>query len=105
MGGWKIETVQGPTTYTITDGRRTKTVHVNRLRIQNQPTSDSIATPEEHTWEVPSIEHEVIDTEIPREQQYPTRNRRPPDRLTFKLEDELQQGGASVTRLLDYLIS
>ena len=82
-GGWKIKTVQGPTTYTITDGRRTKTVHVNRLRIQNQPTSDSIATPEEHTWEAPSIEHEVIDTEIPRERRYPTRNRRPPDRFTF----------------------
>ena len=60
-----------------------KTVHVNRLRIQNQPTFDSIATPEEHTWEAPSIEHEVIDTEIPRERRYPTRNRRPPDRLTF----------------------
>ena len=38
-----------------------------KLCIQNQLTSNSIATPEEGTWEVPSIEHEVIDTETPRE--------------------------------------
>ena len=79
-GGWKIKAIQGPTTYTITDGRRTKTVHVNRLRIQTQFTSDSTTSP----WEAPSIEHEVIDTETPpTNQRYPTRNRRPPDRLTF----------------------
>ena len=28
-GGWKIQSVQGPSTYTITDGTRTRTVHVN----------------------------------------------------------------------------
>ena len=38
-------------------------MHVNRLRIQNQPTSDSTATSDEGTWKVPCIEHEVIDTE------------------------------------------
>ena len=66
-GGWETKTVKGPTTYTITDGRWTKTVHVNQLRIYNQLTSDSTATPEEDTWEAPSIEHEVIDTGTPRE--------------------------------------
>ena len=28
-GGWEIQSVQEPSTYTITDGTRTKTVHVN----------------------------------------------------------------------------
>ena len=66
-GGWKIKTVKGPTTYIITHERRTKTVHVNQFHMHNKLTSDSTAIPEEGTWEVPSIEHEVIDTEIPRE--------------------------------------
>ena len=43
-GGWKIKTVQGPTTYTIADGTRTKTVHVNQLCLQTQPTTDNSMT-------------------------------------------------------------
>ena len=43
-------------------------MHVNQFHILNQLTSDSTAIPEEGNWEVPFIEHEVIDTEIPREQ-------------------------------------
>jgi len=31
-GDWEVQTVHGPTTYTISDGEQTKTVHVNRLR-------------------------------------------------------------------------
>ena len=31
-GAWEIVTVHGPTTCTITDGTRIKTVHVNRIR-------------------------------------------------------------------------
>ena len=30
-GDWEVKTVNGPTTYTISDGKRTKVVHVNRL--------------------------------------------------------------------------
>ena len=30
-GKWRIQLIQGPTTYTITDGDRTRTVHANRL--------------------------------------------------------------------------
>ena len=30
-GGWIVQTVQGPTTYVITDGKRHRTVHINRL--------------------------------------------------------------------------
>ena len=31
-GGWKIKSVKSPVTIEITDGRRTKVVHVNRIR-------------------------------------------------------------------------
>ena len=34
---WKIKTVRGPTTYTITDGTKSKTVHMNRLCLRTQP--------------------------------------------------------------------
>ena len=36
-GDWEVLTVNGSTTYTISDGKRTKTVHVNRLRSRIQP--------------------------------------------------------------------
>ena len=82
-GGWEIESIQWPATYTITDGTRTKTVHINRLRPRTQPSNCS--TSRESNWEAPSIEHDVIDTDVPRERRYPTCNRRPPDRFTCSL--------------------
>ena len=84
-GGWKILSVQGPATYTITDGTTTKTVHVNRLRPQILATPSHNNTGSEANWEAPSIEHDEIDPDVPvcGERRYPTRNRRPPDRLTF----------------------
>ena len=60
-GGWEIQSVQGPSTYTITDGTRTRTVHVNRLRPQTQLTSSHSSTPRGSHWEAPSIEYDVID--------------------------------------------
>ena len=36
-GKWRIQSIQGPTTYTITDGDRTRTVHINCLRHRIQP--------------------------------------------------------------------
>ena len=84
-GGWKIPSVQGPATYTITNGTTTKTVHVNRLRSQILATPSHSNTANEANWEAPSIEHDEIDQYIPvcREWRYPTRIRRPPDRFTF----------------------
>ena len=84
-GGWEIQSVQGPSTYTITDGTRTRTVHVNRLRPRTQLTSSHSSTPRGNHWEAPSIEHDVIDTglDVPGERRYPTCNRRPPERFTF----------------------
>ena len=36
-GKWKVVEMKGPVTVQITDGRRTKVVHINRLRHRNQP--------------------------------------------------------------------
>jgi len=44
-GEWIIQTVVSPTTYTIHDGLRTKTVHIDRLRRRLQATTSSVPTP------------------------------------------------------------
>ena len=78
-GDWEVQTVNGPTT---SDGKRTRTVHVNRLRPRIQPALVS-ASPESRVVECcspPSIEHEVVDVgESTTEARYPSRERRPPD--------------------------
>ena len=65
QGGWKIQSVQGPATYTITDGTTTKTVHVNQLRLQILATPSHSNTANEANWEAPSIEHDEIDQDVP----------------------------------------
>lgn len=77
-GGWKIKSVQNPTTYTISDGGRIKTVHINRLQPRVQAVDSSTPNQQLHrkNWEPPQIEHDVVDSE-PR---YPSRTRRPPTR-------------------------
>ena len=32
-----MKAIQGPITYMITDGKRDRTIHINRLRKQTQP--------------------------------------------------------------------
>ena len=81
-GEWVIQSVQSPVTYTISDGRRTKTVHINRLRPRLQAATDTTVVdqqPQQQTWEPPSIEH-VIQTDSIQQAQYSSRVRRPPDR-------------------------
>ena len=67
---------------TISDGKRTKVVHVNRLRLQVQPAVVS-ACPDSKVvecWSPPSNEHEIMDAEeSPTEARYPSREQRPPD--------------------------
>ena len=83
-GGWVIQSAQSPITYTISDGRRTKTVHINRLRPRVQPINDNSATdssrheqPLQQTWEPPAVEHIIVqDSYQPR---YPSRVRQPPE--------------------------
>jgi len=76
--------VKSPITYTIHDGKRTRTVHVNRLRprLQATPTSDEAVPPlNQNNWASPLIEHHFIEDNSPGpEHRYPARERRPPDR-------------------------
>ena len=84
-GDWEVQAVNGPATYTIGDGKRTKTVHddVNRLRPRIQPslrTAPKSKMEKVSQWSPPSVEHVIIDTEkSPVGLRYPTRDRRAPD--------------------------
>ena len=84
-GKWRIQSIQGPTTYTITDGDMTRTVHINRLRRRIQPiplSQDAAESSIYRNWEAPVIEQYIFDGDEP-ESRYPTRNRRPPDRFHY----------------------
>ena len=80
-GQWSVKSVVSPTTYTISDGNRSRTVHINKLRprLQASNTSTLTAPPQQEVWTPPSIEHHVVENDLsgPR---YPTRARRPSDR-------------------------
>ena len=78
-GEWVIQSVQSPVTYTINDGKRTKTVHINRLRPRLQRSTLLVDQSPHHTWEPPSVEHITYD-ESNHQPRYPTRVRPPPDR-------------------------
>ena len=81
-GDWGVKTVNGPTTYTISDGKRTRVVHVNRLRPRIQPSLVPVSPDSKvvECWSPPSIEHEIMDAdESPTETHYPSQERRPPD--------------------------
>ena len=61
-----VHSIPGPTSYTITVGKRFWTVHVNRLqqRIQpdaGNPQSDVVA--DQTTWQPLSVEHQGITEE------------------------------------------
>ena len=86
-GGWTIKSVLSPTTYTISDGGRIKTVHINCLQPRVQAVDSFTPNQQLHwrNWEPPQIEHDVVDSE-PR---YPPRTRRPPTRYQAQLKDEL----------------
>ena len=81
-GDWEVLTVNGSTTYTISDRKRTKTVHVNRLRPRIQPAlraATELRPEKVSQWSPPSVEHIIMDTEEPPAgSRYPTRDRRPP---------------------------
>ena len=80
-----MKAIQGPTTYVISDGKKDRTVHINRLRKRIQPTptlsESSDDSPHETIWTPPRIEHEVVVSE--EERRYPQRDRRAPDYFHF----------------------
>ena len=51
-GKWKVKSMKSPVTIEITDGKRTKVVHVNRLQPRIQPSVE-----EDHTQRVEPRHH------------------------------------------------
>ena len=57
-GEWTVRSVQSPVTYTIHDGSRSKTVHINRLT-----NTTSLPLPQQ-TWHPPSVDHIIYTDNI-----------------------------------------
>ena len=58
-GKWRIQSIQGPTTYTITYGDKIRTVHINCLRHRIQPiplSQDAAESSSYRNWEALLIE-------------------------------------------------
>ena len=80
-GEWTIRSVQSPVTYTIHDGSRSKTVHINRLRPRLQTVTNTTSLPLlQQTWHPPSVDHIICTDNIQQSPRYPTHIRQPPDR-------------------------
>ena len=94
-GGWKIVARKGPVNVKISDGRRTKVVHVNRVRYCTMPSSAThapLSLEPAQPWCPPQMEHFIEpENTTPQLQQNPSveesnthrrqsqRNRQPPD--------------------------
>ena len=80
-GGWRVMSVKSTVTIQITDGRRSKVVHSNRLqhRIQATANSSESAVTERISppWTPPQVEH-FIEESASSASRYPSRIRRPP---------------------------
>ena len=89
-GGWRISEVMSPINMKISDGQRTRVVHVNRLRHRIQPQPNDPTIPFQHRTSnsyPPQIEHLVVSDTTPTPTQplvniprCPCRIRRPPER-------------------------
>lgn len=75
-GGWTVESVQGLTTYTISNSSRIRTVHINHLQPRIQAVDANIPNQllQWKNWEPPQVVHDVVDSEP----NYPARIRRLP---------------------------
>ena len=98
-GRWVVKSVKSPLNMEITDGTRTKVVHVNRLHQRVQPhdterTRDMSGTRSNH-WTPPQVDHYMVPTSPmvppspalppapPPPPRYPQRGHQRPDRLTY----------------------
>ena len=84
-GKWTVEEIMGPVNLKITDGKRTKVVHMNRVQHRVQPQGVTEEVPLETSrapeWCPPQIDHLEVPCSMESERRYPQRNRRPPDWL------------------------
>ena len=84
-GKWTVKQIIGPVNLKITDGKRTKVVHMNRVQHRVQPQKFTEEMPLETSraaqWCPPQIDHLEVPYPMELERRYPQRNRRPPDWL------------------------
>ena len=81
-GKWKVVEMKGPVTVEITDGRRTKVVHINRVRHRDQPFETPEYTsnyPQPGLWQPGQTEHYIQHEAQTVNRRYPQRQRNPPD--------------------------
>ena len=80
-GGWKVTSVNSPVTIEISNGRKSKVVHSNRLQHRVQAAADSSESTVTNNvvplWTPPQVEHFIEETVSPSDR-YPSRQRRPP---------------------------
>lgn len=87
-GNWTVCSAKTPVSIEITDGQKTKVVHVNRLRLRIQPEQNETLRENPKNgqtakeWEAPQVEHFNMPSEIHTPtQRYLKRIRHPPDRF------------------------
>ena len=82
-GGW-IQEIASPVNAKISDGLRTRVVHVNRLRHRVIPQRADAPLSPTHisdAWQPPQIDHVIVSADsLEPIRCYPQRERRPPDR-------------------------
>ena len=90
-GEWVVKSVKGPVNVEISDGRRTRVVHTNRLQHRYIPgaqdfRSQDSAVGDDDTfgsdWAPPAVDHMILPPAAPpaNSRRYPQRHRQPPDR-------------------------
>ena len=84
-GNWTVQEIKGPVNLKITDGKRIRVVHKNRVQHRVQPQQHteeaSPETSQTAEWCPPQIDHLEAPSAMESERRYPQRNRRPPDWL------------------------
>ncbi|KAL5500253.1 hypothetical protein EMCRGX_G011778 [Ephydatia muelleri] len=88
-GMWIVKAIKSEVNLEISDGVRTKVVHVNRIRHQLQPQPGDDASPADdseghNSWVPPQIDHFIDEIGVPdnpsQERRYPQRTRNLPER-------------------------
>ena len=88
-GMWIVKAIKSEVNLEISDGVRTKVVHVNRIRHRLQPQPGDDASPADdskghNSWVPPQIDHFIDEIGVPdnpsQERRYPQRTRNLPER-------------------------
>ena len=101
-GGWKVTNVTSPVTVAISDGKRNKAVHINRLQHRIQPMeSDATENSSIQQWRPPEVKHFIDETLTgPRHNVNPEELEDHLTTIVQELEDKLTLKGACVEQTI-----